>query len=302
VAAPRASWFTHVWTLLAAASGIGYLATAYSVSRWLTRTSRGKPRRPEQTADWHLEDIRCRTADGLRLAGWVVTPPKPRATIALFHGLRGNRSTLWNRIVFLAEAGYRCVAFDHRGHGQSEGRLTSFGFCESRDVEAIVDFIERRWPGQPRAALGVSMGAAALCYSFSRTRDWNALILESMYHDLGQAFRTRVGANYPAWFKRFHRGVIWITERRLGLRLSDLAPIQHMSKLAPTPVMLLTGSDDPHAPPGDLQELFDRCQEPREISLVIGAGHEDVCEQGGAEYQRLILDFLHRRLQEMNDE
>jgi alpha-beta hydrolase superfamily lysophospholipase len=296
VSAPRASWFTGLWTSLATASGIGYLATSYTVSRWLTRTSRGEPFRPETSPGWHWEDVECRTADGLRLAGWLVTPPQPRATVALFHGLRGNRGRTWSRIAFLAEAGYRCVAFDHRGHGQSDGRLTSFGFYESRDVAAVLDFIDRRWPGQPRVGLGISMGAAALCYSSGRAREWNALILESMYHDLGKAFQSRVGSSYPSWFKRFHRGVIWITERRLGLRLAELAPIHHISKLAPTPVLLLTGSEDPHAPPEDIQELFDRCQEPREIRLVAGAGHEDVCEHGGAYYQELILDFLERRL------
>jgi fermentation-respiration switch protein FrsA (DUF1100 family) len=117
-----------------------------------------------------------------------------------------------------------------------------------------------------------------------------------MYHDLAKAFQTRVGSSFPNWFKRFSRGVIWMTERRLGLRLSELAPIQHIGKLAPTPVLLLTGSEDPHAQPQDVQELFEQCREPREISLVSGAGHEDVFEQGGKDYQNLILDFFQRRL------
>jgi alpha-beta hydrolase superfamily lysophospholipase len=296
VAASRASWFTDIWTTLAAASGIGYLATAYSVSRWLTRTTRQSPIRPAETPDWSWEDLECRTEDGLRLAGWLVTPPQPRATVALFHGLRGNRARTLGRIGFLAAAGYRCVAFDHRGHGRSEGRWTSFGFHESRDVHAVLDFIDKRWPGQPRLALGISMGAAALCFAFDRARDWDALILESMYHDLAKAFRTRVGSCYPTWFKRFSRGVVWMTERRLGLRLEEMAPIHHIDKLAPTPVLLVTGSDDPHAPPEDVLDLFDHCKGPREISLVSGAGHEDVYEQGGQEYQKLILDFFERWL------
>ena len=296
MSAARASWFTDFWTTLAAVSGIGYLATAYSVSRWLTRTSRQEPTRPPETPGFICEDLECRTEDGLRLAGWLVTPPQPRATIALFHGLRGHRGVMWNRIAFLANAGYRCVAFDHRGHGQSAGRWTSFGFHERRDVAAVLDLINRRWPGQARAALGISMGAAALCFASGRANDWHAIVLESMYHELAKAFQTRVGSSYPAWFRRFSRGVVWMTERRLGLRLAELAPIRHIGNLAPTPVLLLTGSDDPYAPPEDVQELFDKCLAPRELSLVSGAGHEDVCEQGGPQYQKMILDFLERWL------
>src|SRR5579864_7177096 len=149
VSASRASWLTDIWTTLAAASGVGYLATAYSVSRWLTRTTRKCPVRPAETQGLIWEDLECRTEDGLRLAGWLATPPRPRATVALFHGLRGNRGLTLGRINFLADAGYRCVAFDHRGHGHSDGRWTSFGYHESRDVNAVLDFIDQRWPRQP---------------------------------------------------------------------------------------------------------------------------------------------------------
>jgi pimeloyl-ACP methyl ester carboxylesterase len=213
--------------------------------------------------------------------------------VVLFHGLRGNRGRTLERIAFLVKAGYRCIAFDHRAHGQSQGRFTSFGYHESRDVEAIADLVRDHWPDEPCAALGISMGAAALCFAAGQ---WDALILESLYTDLASAFRTRVGHAYPVWFQRFRRGVIWITERRLGLRLDELAPSRHMHSLAPAPLLLLTGSEDPHASPASAAELFQRCQDPRELVFIPGAGHLDVCEKGGIFYQQLVLDFLDRKM------
>jgi uncharacterized protein len=292
----RSSLLTEIWTTLATTSGIGYVATAYAVSRWLTRPSPANPVAPPSGDGLTCEELDCRTEDGLRLSGWLVSPPEPRATVALFHGMRGNRGEIIDRINLLTDAGYRCVAFDHRGHGRSQGRLTSFGFHESRDVAAVLDLIQQRWPGQPRAALGISMGAAALCYAASRGGAWDALILESVYHDLAAAFSTRVGSNYPAWFKRFSRGVIWLTERRLHLRLPDLAPFRYIHALAPSPVLLLTGTDDPHAPPDDVRKLFENCRDPREFSLIPGADHSDVFERGGDLYRGLVLDFLARRM------
>jgi alpha-beta hydrolase superfamily lysophospholipase len=292
----RSGWLTEIWSALAATSGIGYVATAYAVSRWLTRPSPGEPAAPPAAAGLLCEDLECRTEDGLRLTGWLIAPPEPCGTVALFHGLRGNRGKMLERIAFLAGAGYRCVAFDHRGHGQSDGRCTSFGFHESRDVSAVVRLIDRRWPSQPRAALGISMGAAAVCFAAGKARPWNAFILESLYHDLASAFQTRVGCSYPRWFQRFSRGVIWVTERRLRLRLPELAPIRHVANLAPAPVLLLTGSEDPHAPPVDVRKLFENCREPRELLVIPGADHEDVCEKGGADYRQRVLDFLKRHL------
>jgi alpha-beta hydrolase superfamily lysophospholipase len=281
---------------MALASGVGYLAAAYTVSRWLTRPTRCRPQQhPGHLGlEWH--PVQCRAADGIRLAGWVVEPPRPRATVVLLHGMRQSRQQILARLRLLVEHGYRCVAFDHRAHGESGGKRTSFGFHESRDVAAILDLVQRRWPDQPRAALGLSMGAAALCFAARHARGWDALVLESCYQDIGSAFESRLKHHYPPWYQRLSRGVVWVTERRLGVRLGQLAPVDYVADLAPTPVLILTGTEDPHAPPEQALGLFERCQEPRELLLVPNAGHRDVLETGGELYRERILDFLQRRL------
>lgn len=292
----ESSWLPETLARLAMASGVGYLAAAYSVSRWLTRPSPGRPKQTPTDFGWDWEPLECRTADALRLTGWMVAPARPRGTIALFHGLRQNRAQPLDRIAFLAAAGYRCVAFDHRAHGGSSGKRTSFGYHEARDVAAVLDLIQRRWPHQPQAAMGISMGAAALCFAAPRSRNLDAIILESVYHDIGNAFLRRIGNKYPAWFKRLSNGAVWITERRLGLRLHQLAPIEYIGELAPAPVLLLTGTEDIHAPPEDAERLLERCREPRELWLVPHANHSDVSAVGGQPYREHILDFLERRL------
>jgi alpha-beta hydrolase superfamily lysophospholipase len=281
---------------LVAASGIGYLAAAYTLSRWLTRGGRGRPAIPPAVGPCSWETEQVLTADGLRLACWVVTPPQPRGTVALFHGLRGHRGHLLGRIAFLSAAGYRCVACDHRAHGGSAGRYTSFGYYEGRDVAAVLEWIWRRWPGHPCAAFGVSMGAAAICFAAQQARACNALILESLYYDLASAFFSRLGHSLPGWLRRFAPGIIWITERRLGLRLEQIVPADFIGNLAPAPVLLISGSADRHPSPLDIERLRARCQSPCERYLVPGAGHRQVEEIGGAAYQRCILEFLQRHL------
>jgi alpha-beta hydrolase superfamily lysophospholipase len=296
-------WLSNMLAHVALASGVGYVAAAYSVSRWLTRPT---PKRPVVTPDYFglpWERLSCRTADGVQLVGWVVEPLSKygqavaaRGTVALFHGMRFNREQTLDRTRMLAEAGYRCIAFDHRAHGESSGRRTSFGFHERQDVTAVLDLIRQHWPHQPRAALGMSMGAAALCYAASAAREWNAVILESCYHDIGSAFTSRLRRDYPAWAQRLTRGVIWLTERRLGVRLPQLAPFEYVSQLAPTPVLILTGMDDPHATPAEAKHLYECCREPREFWLVPDAAHRDVFEKAGPSYHERILGFLSRWL------
>jgi alpha-beta hydrolase superfamily lysophospholipase len=292
-------WLGNVLSGLAVASGIGYIATSYTVSVWLTKRSRGKPSRHPQLNDLDCEPVSCTTADGLRLAGWVLAPRSPqrsKATIAFFHGVRGNRGSMVSRMEFLAQAGYRCVAFDHRAHGESQGRRTSFGFYESRDVAAVLRYVRNRWPDQPCVTHGISMGAAAICFAGRTEGGPDAAILESLYHDITHAFRSRLTTSYPPWFRRFGPGILWLTERRMSLRLPNVVPANHIGNLAPKPVLLMTGTEDSHASPDEAEKLYQRCGEPRELWLVPGATHYDVYEAGGDEYRARVLDFLHRRV------
>lgn len=288
-------WLSDLFASLAMASGIGYLAAAYTVSRRMTRASPGKPPTSPHAHGLAWEPVECRTTDGIRLAGWVVTPAAAKATVVLFHGMRRTRADTLGRTAFLVNAGYRCVAFDHRAHGESTGRKTSFGYYESRDVASAFELVRRRWPDQPTVALGISMGAAAVCFAAKQAR-FDAVILESLYHDIASAFAQRIGNHYPPWFKRLSQGVIWVTERRLGLRLEQLAPAEHIGDLAPTPVLLLTGNEDRHASPAETERLYQRCRGPRELWLVPRACHQDVFETGGPAYQERVLNFLGRWL------
>src|SRR5690242_2654853 len=104
------SWWSSALMAVVIGTGLGYVIAAYLASRWLTRSKKRRPR--ETPADHGLayDALTCTTADGLRLVGWVVEPPSPRGTVALFHGLRCTRDLMLSRVAILARAGYRCVA------------------------------------------------------------------------------------------------------------------------------------------------------------------------------------------------
>jgi alpha-beta hydrolase superfamily lysophospholipase len=289
----RPTGLRDVLARLALSSGVGYAAAAYTASRWLTHPTPGKPQQTPADHGLVWDRLECRTADRHRLIGWVITPQVPRATVVLFHGVHHNREQTLGRSLFLTAAGYRCVAFDHRAHGESTGRRTSFGYHESRDVAAVLDLVRQTWPRQPYVGLGISMGAAALCFAADAVRGCAAVVLESLYHDVASAFASRL-AGYPPWFQRLSRGAVWVTERRLGLRLAQVTPAEHIGRLAPAPVLLVTGADDPHAPPGDARRLWECCRGPRELCVVPHAGHRNLLETGGQLYQQRVLEFLDR--------
>ncbi len=288
------TWFVQILAVVAVALGVTYLGAAYAASLWLTRAARGGPARTPADFGLTWEPFACFAADGVRLAGWVVAPAAPVGTVALFHGVHAGREQTLGHVRFLAPAGYRCVAIDHRAHGESGGRHTSFGYHEARDVAAVLAEVRRRWPDGPLAVLAVSMGAAAVCYAADAVRGCDAVILEGLYHDIDTAFANRLRDGYPLQFRLLAPGLLRLTEARLGLRRSWLRPSEHIGRLAPTAVLLLTGENDKRATPDEARRLFERCGEPRQLWVVPGAGHGDLCESGGESYRQRVLTFFGR--------
>ena len=82
-----------------------------------------------------------------------VTLRAPLGTVVMLHGLWGRSEQLQAHALALANAGFRCVLLDLRGHGESTGATVSFGRQEARDVNEAL--------GRLRAA-GVLTGRVAL--------------------------------------------------------------------------------------------------------------------------------------------
>ena len=100
--------------------------------------------------------VRIRTSDGVKLVGVVLG--RGKVGIAVGHERNG---TLCNWLPFarrLAAQGYRVVAFDHRGHGDSDYPPYPRNLALDKDVVAAVGELRRR--GSTRfVVMGASMGA-----------------------------------------------------------------------------------------------------------------------------------------------
>jgi pimeloyl-ACP methyl ester carboxylesterase len=154
--------------------------------------------------------------------------------------------------------------------------------------------IHERWPGEPAAALGCSMGAAALCFASAQVQDWQAIVLEALYSEVGTAFQRRIGSAYPAWFAQLYPGIVRITERRLKIRIHELAPIQHIANFSSVPILFIAGSEDTFAPPSDSDQIRSRYPGPHEFWQVPEASHSDIWEKGGEEYRKRVGEFLEK--------
>jgi pimeloyl-ACP methyl ester carboxylesterase len=96
---------------------------------------------------------------GATIEAFVFTPPAPRATVVLLHGLRDEKASYIETARGFVAAGHRVVLPDLRGHGHSGGDWLGYGLDDADDVAALLDGIDA--PLGPVAVVGASYGGAA---------------------------------------------------------------------------------------------------------------------------------------------
>ncbi len=86
-----------------------------------------------------FQDVTVKTADGLLLAAWWISPPDPaanRAVVLLQHGYKSNRAEMLNEAEMLYRHGYGLLITAVRAHDASEGESITFGMEEMKDLQA----------------------------------------------------------------------------------------------------------------------------------------------------------------------
>src|SRR5215216_2477283 len=91
--------------------------------------------------------------------GWEPAT-KPKALVALVHGLGEHTGRYQHVAQAMTEAGYAFVGFDLRGHGKSGGIRGHFPSLEAvmQDIKDFFVFLTERYPDIPHFLYGHSLG------------------------------------------------------------------------------------------------------------------------------------------------
>jgi pimeloyl-ACP methyl ester carboxylesterase len=168
----------------------------------------------------------------------------------------------------LVPLGYDVLAYDSRAHGASEGKYSTFGYYEKRDVSRAIDFL-----GADRVVLaGVSLGSAVAIQAAAEDPRIVGVVAVSSFSSMEEIVRERiprlVGDGQV-------RGALREVEERSGMRVRDadsVAAARHVS----VPVLLLHGEEDAFTPLVHSQQIYAALRGEREIVQVPGAHHADV--------------------------
>jgi pimeloyl-ACP methyl ester carboxylesterase len=241
------------------------------------------------------ETVELVAGDGVRLRAWFIRGERGRGAMLLLHGLGGSRRQLLARAAWLRSRGASSLLYDARGHGESDAVRTSFGLREAGDAAVALRALRARCPGERCAAIGISLGAAALLFA-SGDLDLDAQVLEAPYARLEDATADRLEVHFGAWTRPLAALLTRQSRWWIGASAEELRPIDRAPAIR-VPTLFLTGGRDGHAPIHAVREIASRAPAGlASLEVFEGADHGDLHAFEAARYERLVFEFLEQHV------
>lgn len=249
--------------------------------RWFEHAVTFHPLRYDDRTGWKqppgAQDVWLTTSDHVRLHGWLFEAKnRPAlATIIHFHGNGGNISSVGWVGERLSRRGFDVLLLDYRGYGRSEGDVDGERGLYA-DADAGYEYVTKTRGVRPSNVVlyGQSLGTAVAVDLASR-QEAAALILESGFSSSSDLAAT----------------VLPILPRRLHFLVKNRFESARKLSSVRCPVLIAHGDPDLTIPTEHGRLLFKAANEPKELLIYPGAGH-NVFGSLGDGYLDRVADFL----------
>ncbi len=199
------------------------------------------------------------------------TPLASRGTVVLLHGYNSQKEFMSFWAYLLAQAGYRAVLVDLRGHGQSTGQAFTYGRDETADLSQVLDFLtQRQLCAGTVGVLGVGFGADVALQWAARDARVSAVVAIAPHDEPEPAFARIVKATHAPISPALLRGALALVARRLNLRWADLSSAAAVRQLG-RPVLFVAGNEDAISPVKEVKSLEQAAPTGSRILVVPGA-------------------------------
>lgn len=230
-------------------------------------------------------------AGGLRLRAWLARGDRVRPAVVAAHGLGDSLESYRELGEAFLGRGHTVLLLDLRGHGGSEGRVTTLGAHEREDVRAGMRALRERGLAEPGfVLLGVSMGAVAALRAASVEPDVRAVIAEAPYDSYRGtvAHHARLYYALPPWVPLVPAAIA-VAEWRAGFDADEVDAVAAASRLR-VPLLAIVDGADPRMPEAVVRRVYDAHPGPKRLWVAPGAPHAGASVAPG--YWPEVLGFL----------
>lgn len=231
--------------------------------------------------------------NGYSLKAIFVEPLETNNYVVICHGVTENKINSLRFVRMFERLGFNSVVFDHRRHGDSGGKTTSFGFYEKIDLQSVVEAVRER--AGKEAVLGIhgeSMGAATtLLYGGSIIDDADFYISDCAFSDFEQQVYHIMTQTTPLRSSLAIRFANLFLKLRDGYTLNLVSPIDVIDKIE-KPVLFIHSLQDDFILPKMTVDLYEKKQVPKTLKLFEIGEHAKSFNENSKEYEQVVADFL----------
>ncbi len=234
--------------------------------------------------------------NGYIIRGTFFQPLITTNTVIVCHGVTENKINSMKFIRMYERLGYNTVVYDHRRHGETGGKTTSYGYYEKIDLQTVIQEI-REIIGND-AILGIhgeSMGAATtLLYAGTINDDADFYISDCAFSDFKVLLRKIVKETISINLELAVQISNLAVRLRDGYTFNHVNPIQAVANIY-KPVLFIHSIPDAFIPVSMAEELYNaKINGVREIALFEKGAHAQSFNESPELYEETIKDFLDK--------
>ncbi len=229
---------------------------------------------------------------GYKIHGIFFPNKDSKKIIILCHGITWSLYGSVKYMDMFIKRGFSVFIYDHRNHGLSGGKNTSYGYYEKFDLKKCTDWIYEKLGKDILVGLhGESMGAGIALQNIAIDRRIKFCIEDCGYSDAKDLFKHRLEKDYNIKKIPLLKLASKITKIRVGWEFKDVSPITTLPKVE-IPILFIHGEQDDYVPTFMCNEMYPSKKEYKEIYIAPNCGHAQAYWKNKEDYEKKVDGFL----------
>jgi len=237
-----------------------------------------------------VEEIQIPLKDGRHLYGWWIQSEKKAPTIIFAHGWGRNARRMLPYLKKFCCQGFNLLAFDARGHGNSDPDKYSNLVKFAEDMIASVNFVENNQKSQnPDFYLvGLSIGGAGSIYAAAHDNRIKKVVTVGAFAHPASVMKKQFKDHHIPYYP-----MIWLMFQYLRffqkLDLNEIAPEKHIAS-AEASFLLIHGAEDVTVPVEEGKRLVKAAGDNAQLWIIPHRGHSDCHLEKG--FWEKVMGFM----------
>ncbi|WP_307891906.1 alpha/beta hydrolase [Bacillus swezeyi] len=239
------------------------------------------------------EEICLHSPYGYDIKGYYVHPHQTKNTIIICHGVTMNLLNSIKYMNLFLELGWNAVIYDHRRHGMSGGKTTSYGYYEKHDLKTVADWLREK--NGKDALIGIhgeSMGAVTtLLYAGMPGEDADFYVADCPFATFEEQLIYRLKEDFRLPGTLILPLANLFLKWRDGYRIRDVSPLSVITRIK-KPVLFIHSKYDDYIPADSSEMLYEKKTGKKKLYIAEKGAHAMSYTHNREGYKKTVRDFL----------